>query len=509
METIKILAILVAALGLMVCAAQVGEATAMSIAFNPMSTDLDSFLTVRETAGPLPAPIVTGNSLELCLNSRYSVHWTGTNPASTQQLSNVLWAAGTAPVTGSYRDIYVATETATYLYDPGGHSLSWHSGDVRDSYAFVISYDRELAFDAGVSYMPALLASVSLWESTESPVVSCPKLSKLYFGLGGVRGLTPELVAHSSVPQGEPGWLPDPSTTGDNELEVVLANLKYISNFAQTNLTLQQISQVLWAGYGCTPHVSIGGYPGRACLTVPSAGPLYFLTETIYLANENGVYRYHNRNPSTDLTTRDHRTEQINYDDVRGSLQSDVSGLPQAPCYVILCLKSSYLCPYKYCEYAELEVGFVASNMLIQASAIGLGCHFKNELTSGEQGSIQTVTSIPSSHIPQVVVSIGPVCLVGFEDYARFAKHWLESIIGLPGDLDGDLDVDLADLSLFVDEWLDTVGFQDYARFAEHWLESIIGLPGDLDGDLDVDLADLSRFVDEWLETSPHDWLLR
>ena len=48
----------------------------------------------------------------------------------------------------------------------------------------------------------------------------------------------------------------------------------------------------------------------------------------------------------------------------------------------------------------------------------------------------------------------GPVCLVEFEDYARLAEHWLKSASGLPGDLDGDLDVDYADLELFVREWL-------------------------------------------------------
>ncbi len=347
----------------------------------------------------LPEPIFTDKSVELCLNSRYSEH-NPTGTASDQQLSNILWAAGKAPVTGAFRDIYVATSTATYLYDPSHNSLSWYSKDVADRGAFVMSYERELDFDAGLSYMPAILASVSLWGSTESSVSSCPMRSKLYFGVQDVRGLTSELVAHSSVPEGEDGWLPDPKTTGDDALETVLANLKYTSNFNQTNLTKQQISQILWAGYGCTPHVSSNGRMG---LTVPSAMARYYLTGTIYLVNENGVYRYHNRNPDTDLTTRDHRLERINPDDVRDSLRSAVSGLSQAPCYVILCLESSDVGQ----EFAQLEAGFVAGNMLIQASAIDLGCYFKTKLTSGEQEAIQNATSIPSSHIPQVVISIG------------------------------------------------------------------------------------------------------
>ena len=347
----------------------------------------------------LPEPIFTGKSVELCLNSRYSEH-NPTGNASDQQLSNVLWAAGKSPVTGAFRDIYVATPSATYLYDPSHNSLNWYSNDVADRGAFVLSYERELAFDAGLSYMPAILASVSLWGSTGLPVSSCPMRSKLYFGVQDVRGLTSELVAHSSILEGEDGWLPDPKTTGDDAFQTVLANLKYTSNFNHANLTRQQISQILWAGYGCTPHVSANGRMG---LTVPSAMARYFLTGTIYLVNENGVYRYHNRNPDADLTTRDHRIERINPDDVRDSLRSAVSGLSQAPCYVILCLEPSAVGQ----EFAQLEVGFVAGNMLIQASAIDLGCYFKTKLTSGEQETIQNATSIPSSHIPQVVISIG------------------------------------------------------------------------------------------------------
>ena len=366
-------------------------------------------------AGQLPLPIITDNSVEVCLNSRYSEHsLRGT--ANDQQISNVLWAAGSVPFTGTHRNIYVATPTATYLYDPNGHSLSWYSNVVRDDGAFAIIYESQLDFDTGVSFMPALLASVSLGNSTEPAVASCPKgigypKARLIFGVQPGRELTTNLAVQSSVPEGEAGWLPDPCTAGDNSFEEVLANLKYANNFAQTNLTLQQIYQILWAGYGCTDHTA----SSKGGLTVPSAWANYYLTRSIYLANENGVFRYHNRYPDTNMASRDHRIEQIDSSsagrggtrpaDSRGRLQSAVSDLPQAPCYVILCLDSSYVGE----EYAQLEVGFVVGSMLIQATAIDLGCNFNSGLTSNEQAGIQAATNIPSSHIPQAIVSIGPI----------------------------------------------------------------------------------------------------
>jgi len=387
--------------------------------------------------GNLPSPIVTGNSVEICLNSRYSQHTLNRTTASTQQISNILWAAGRAPFTGTYRNIYVVTPTGTYLYDPIGHGLRWHSNEVTNDGAFAIRYESELDFDAGVSSMPAILASVSLCKSTESPMANCPKgigypKARLIFGVPAVTGLTSELVVHSSVPQGQPGWLPDPATTGGNKLEEVLANLNYVNSFTQTNLTPQQISQLLWAGYGCTAHTTTNS---RAGLTIPSAYANYYLTRSIYLVNENGVYRYHNRNPVTNTSTRDHRIEQLSIaiarggqlpSDVRGSLRSAVSNLPVAPCYVILCLDS----PYVGQHYAQLETGFVASNMLIQATAIDLGCHFKSVLTSGEQRSIQAATNIPASHIPQAIVSIGPIGVlvsisVALQGHSRPDAGWI------------------------------------------------------------------------------------
>ena len=50
----------------------------------------------------------------------------------------------------------------------------------------------------------------------------------------------------------------------------------------------------------------------------------------------------------------------------------------------------------------------------------------------------------------------GPVCIVDFEDFARFAQYWLETGTGLPADLyvDEDNIVNNLDLNEFVAEWL-------------------------------------------------------
>jgi hypothetical protein len=133
----------------------------------------------------------------------------------------------------------------------------------------------------------------------------------------------------------------------------------------------------------------------------------YYLTGTIYLVNEKGVYRYQNRNPKTDMSTIDHRIEPINSTDVRDKLAATVSSLPQAPCYIVVCLpKMNGLIDMEK-DFELLETGFVAGNVLLQASAMGLGCHFKTALTADEQSGIRKLTGIPFSDTPQVIISIG------------------------------------------------------------------------------------------------------
>jgi len=53
------------------------------------------------------------------------------------------------------------------------------------------------------------------------------------------------------------------------------------------------------------------------------------------------------------------------------------------------------------------------------------------------------------------------------------------------------------------------VEFDDFAKFAERWFLSGSGLPADLDNDNDVDFEDLSRLSDYWLSGCPYNWALK
>jgi len=47
-----------------------------------------------------------------------------------------------------------------------------------------------------------------------------------------------------------------------------------------------------------------------------------------------------------------------------------------------------------------------------------------------------------------------PMCIVDFEDFAKFAEYWLQTRTGLTADINEDGTVNLYDLEKFTNEWL-------------------------------------------------------
>ncbi len=101
-------------------------------------------------------------------------------------------------------------------------------------------------------------------------------------------------------------------------------------------------------------------------------------------------------------------------------------------------------------------------------------------------------------------------------DFAWFAKYWLINGSELPADLDRSGIVDISDLQLFADDWarmgnirladktdfnLDgIVNFRDFAALAGDWQKSVTNKTSDLNGNGIVDIDDLDLFTQVWLQ---------
>jgi hypothetical protein len=381
----------------------------------------------------LPPPVVHGNSFEIISNSRYSAHSGFTSSLSDTVLSNVLWAMSRVPSFGSsYREIYVATPTNVYLYDSVVHALNVYlAGNHRYSSnsAFEVGIAVERNEEAGLAVQAGLLAGDAFWSQGSGTVISCPMAFATthansnwnpihtinmvdVFGRMTVNGLTDSCVAISSD-----STLPRPNTDAADTFEVLIGSLGQDSVFNPAGLPLSTVSQLLWAGYGVTPHMPTG----KRGLTVPSAVAFYYLTRKIYLVRDVGVDRYNNRlPPGTDLSTSDHRLEVVTSDDRRDSLRAVCPRLPAAaPVYIVVCVSDTTD------AWMMLEPGFVGFQYLMEAHALGLQGRLTAPISPDERAAIIAALGLPATDLPVIVFAAGEP-ITGVAELQRPAGERLE-----------------------------------------------------------------------------------
>ncbi len=382
----------------------------------------------------LPPPVVHGNSFEIISNSRYSAHSGFTSSLSDTVLSNVLWAMSRVPsFGGSYREIYVATPTNVYLYDSVAHALTVHlAGNHRYSAnsAFEVGIAVERNEEAGLAVQAGLLAGDAFWSPGSGTVTSCPMAYAAnyansnwspthtinmvdVFGRMNVTGLTDSCVAISSD-----STLPRPNTDAADTFEVLISGLGQDSVFDPTGLPLSDVSQLLWAGYGVTPHMPIG----KRGLTVPSAVAYYYLTRKIYLVDYLGVDRYNNRiPPGTNLATSDHRLEVVTSGDRREALRVACPGIPNtAVVYIVVCVSDTTD------PWMLQEPGFAGFQYLMEAHALGLQGHLTAPIAPSERTAIISALGVPSADLPVLIFATGYPTLPGVAESGQPPTERLE-----------------------------------------------------------------------------------
>jgi hypothetical protein len=194
--------------------------------------------------------------------------------------------------------------------------------------------------------------------------------------------------------------LPMPHLDGEGGFEQLLGGLRQDSSFSPIGLSIETVSQLLWAAYGVTPHVT---YNGRQGATVPTAAGAFHLTGRIYTVGDLGLDRYHNRlPPGTDVATADHRLQRVFSGDLRPQLRQATSRIPTAaPVYFVICVADtgSY--------QAMQEAGFAGLQLLLQARALGLAGFLTVPLSRAERSAVKAALGLPADHFPALIFSCG------------------------------------------------------------------------------------------------------
>jgi SagB-type dehydrogenase family enzyme len=185
--------------------------------------------------------------------------------------------------------------------------------------------------------------------------------------------------------------LPAPKRTGVRAIEEVLVRRRSIREFGPGVLSQAQIGQLLWAAQGLADQ--------RGHRTAPSAGGLYPLE--IYVATRDGVAHY---------VPRGHRLEPVSSKDVRGELcraSRSQGAIQQAPAVFVITAEPART-RKKYgartARYVHMEAGHAAQNLLLQATALGLG---GVPMGAFRDRDLQRALGCPMSHEPLYVIPIG------------------------------------------------------------------------------------------------------
>ena len=191
--------------------------------------------------------------------------------------------------------------------------------------------------------------------------------------------------------------LPKPRAEGPLSLERSLLARRSVRSYSRAALSLEDVSQLLWAAQGITGR---GGYR-----TAPSAGALYPL-ETFLCAGRveglpAGVYKY--RPQAHDLL-------RLAEGDLRGKLAEAALGqtwIREAPATVALAAvfrRVTGRYQQRGVRYAWMEAGHAAQNVLLQAVALGLGAV---PVGAFDDRSVQRLLRMASEEEPLCLIPAG------------------------------------------------------------------------------------------------------
>jgi len=177
--------------------------------------------------------------------------------------------------------------------------------------------------------------------------------------------LTAIMVMESAFGGGRQMKLPEPVMKGELSVEEALQRRRSIRSYGKGKLTLQQVSQLLWAAQGITNR--------RGFRTAPSAGATFPLEVYLVAGEVEGLqpalYHY---NP------HEHSLRLVKEGDLRKDLDraSLRQGMPREAQISIVIAADYSRTTRRYgkrgIRYVHIEVGHAGQNIYLEAESLGL-----------------------------------------------------------------------------------------------------------------------------------------
>jgi len=187
--------------------------------------------------------------------------------------------------------------------------------------------------------------------------------------------------------------LPEVKVFGTVSLEEVLSQRRSVRSFKDSDLELEEVSQLFWAAQGQTMESK---WRGR---TAPSAGALYPLH--VYAIWGNRLWHYEPSAHALEL-----KAENITQEQLAGASLGQ-SAIREAPvCFIFT---GDYeVTAVKYGERAEryvhIEIGHAGQNLLLQAVALGLGAV---PMGAFQDEEVKKLLGFPEGEHPLYVIPVG------------------------------------------------------------------------------------------------------
>lgn len=191
--------------------------------------------------------------------------------------------------------------------------------------------------------------------------------------------------------------LPPPKEKGEVSVEEAIARRSSVRSYTEEPLSLDQVSQLLWAAQGIT-H-------GGRLRAAPSAGATYPLELFIVVGSveglDPGIYRYEVGN---------HSLQHYMQGDQRQKLASAALGqnfIAQAPVDIVMCAiyeRTTDHYGQRGVRYVHIDTGHAAENLSLQAVALGLATVMVGAFHDDE---VSSVLCLNNEMKPLYIIPVG------------------------------------------------------------------------------------------------------